>query len=164
MIFVTVGTHEQGFDRLIKQLDIIAPNPGIPPIFIQKGYTKYKPINCDFADLISPNQMEEYMNNADLVITHGGPSTYMASLAKNKPTIVVPRLSKFDEHVNDHQLTFAHQINENSNYNLTVITDMDELEPTIRHKLTVKSDIELISNNKQFNIDFQSILKGLLWR
>lgn len=162
MIFVTVGTHEQGFDRLVKQLDIIAPNPGIPPIFIQKGYTDYKPVNCEFADLISPKQMEKYMNNADLVITHGGPSTYMASLAKNKPTIVVPRLSEFNEHVNDHQMAFAHQIIENSNYEFTIVTNMDLLEPTIRHKLTVKSNIELVSNNKQFNTDFQSILKGLL--
>lgn len=162
MIFVSVGTHEQGFDRLIKQLDIIAPNPGIPPIVIQKGYTKYEPINCKYADLISPEQMEEYMNNADLVITHGGPSTYMTALAKNKPTIVVPRLSKFNEHVNDHQLTFAEQIIENSNYDFTIVTNMDLLESTIRHKLTVKSNIELISNNKQFNTDFQSILKGLL--
>lgn len=162
MIFVTVGTHEQGFDRLVKQLDIIAPNPGIPPIFIQKGYTDYKPVNCEFADLISPTQMDEYMNNADLVITHGGPSTYMASLAKNKPTIVVPRLSEFNEHVNDHQMAFAHQIIENSNYEFTIVTNMDLLEPTIRHKLTVKSNIELVSNNKQFNTDFQSILKGLL--
>ena len=162
MIFVSVGTHEQGFDRLIKQLDIIATNPGIPPIVIQKGYTEYEPINCKHADLISPDQMEEYMNKADLVITHGGPSTYMTALSKNKPTIVVPRLSEFNEHVNDHQLTFTEQIIENSNYDFAIVTDMDLLESTIRHKLTVKSNIELISNNEQFNADFKSILEGLL--
>ncbi len=74
MIFVSVGTHEQGFDRLIKEVDNFAKENNIKDIFIQKGFTKYNPTHCAYKELISPDEMNHYMNTANLVITHGGPS------------------------------------------------------------------------------------------
>ena len=161
MIFVTVGTHEQGFDRLIKEVDNIAEKTN-EHIIVQKGYTKYDPKHCSSYDLISNDKMNKYMQDADLIITHGGPSTYMAALSAGKQVIVVPRLSQFNEHVNDHQLEFAQKINEVSDYNLTIVTDIHELETAIQQKLNNPYKTDLVSNTHKFNTMFQNILERYL--
>ena len=44
MIFVTVGTHEQPFDRLVKAIDELKRDQLITDdIFIQTGYSTYSP-------------------------------------------------------------------------------------------------------------------------
>ena len=163
MIFVTVGTHEQGFDRLIEKLDELAGLGEISDVIIQKGFTKYKPEYCKSYDLIPANEMSKYMASADLVISHGGPATYMSAIAQGKPTLVVPRLSKFNEHVNDHQLDFAKKVNNKSNYNLTIITDMDALENAIKDKLNTNTiNAKPQSNTEAFVNRFSNLLESLL--
>lgn len=164
MIFVTVGTHEQSFERLIKKLDdLVASGEITDEIIIQKGYTDYEPKHCKANALIPAKEMAYYMQNADLVISHGGPATYMAAVAKDKPTIVVPRLSKFSEHVNDHQLDFANKINKASDYNLTVVTDMDELALLINEKLHNANTSTLAnSNTEHFVAKFTNLLESLI--
>ena len=111
MIFVTVGTHEQPFNRLIKEVDRLKKEGIITDeVFIQTGFSTYEPQYCDWKNIISYSEMEDYMNRADIIITHGGPATFMGAIAKGKKPIVVPRLEKFDEHVNDHQIEFAKQV------------------------------------------------------
>lgn len=160
MIFVTVGTHEQGFNRLLQEVDKLAPKYG--PVFMQVGFSTYKPKNSEYSKLISPDKMEKYMEEADLVITHGGPSTYMASLSRRKPTIVVPRLKEHNEHVNDHQLEFVLKINEQSDYNITVVTDVTTLEDAIKSKLQEDTATEIKSNTHKFNTQLQEVLERLL--
>ena len=164
MIFVTVGTHEQSFERLIKKLDeLVASGEITDEVIIQKGYTDYEPKHCKANALIPAQEMAYYMQNADLIISHGGPATYMAAVSKDKPTIIVPRLSKFSEHVNDHQLDFAKKINKASDYDLTVVTDMDELSPLIREKLHNDNDSKLAnSNTDHFVEQFTNLLESLI--
>lgn len=108
MIFVTVGTHEQPFNRLVKAVDMLKLNGKITEsVFIQTGYSTYVPQACEYKDFISMKQIDKYMQQASIVITHGGPSSFVMALQYNKVPIVVPRLSKYNEHVNDHQLTFV---------------------------------------------------------
>ena len=105
MIFVTVGTHEQPFDRLIKEIDNLKKKHVIQDdVMIQKGYCTYEPQYCNWRQLLSYKEMQEYVQKADIVITHGGPSSFMMPLQLGKKPIVVPRKQKFDEHVNDHQI------------------------------------------------------------
>lgn len=164
MIFVTVGTHEQSFERLIKKLDeLVASGEITDEVIIQKGYTDYEPTHCKAKALIPAQDMAIYMQNADLVISHGGPATYMAAVASNKPTLVVPRLSKFQEHVNDHQLDFANKINKASDYNLTVVTDMDDLALRINEKLKGEDDSKLANSNTDHFVDqFTNLLESLI--
>lgn len=164
MIFVTVGTHEQSFERLIKKLDeLVALGEITDEIIIQKGYTDYEPKHCKANALIPAQEMAYYMQNADLIISHGGPATYMAAVANDKPTIVVPRLSKYSEHVNDHQLDFANKINKASDYNLTVVTDMDKLAPLIHEKLHNANTSKLAnSNTDHFVAQFTNLLESLI--
>ncbi|HEM5084042.1 TPA: multidrug MFS transporter, partial [Streptococcus suis] len=111
MIFVTVGTHEQPFDRLLKEVDYLVEKGVITEeVFIQTGYSTYIPKNCKWSKLLSFDKMNELMEKADIIITHGGPATFMSAIAKGKKPIVVPRLEKYGEHVNDHQLDFSKQV------------------------------------------------------
>lgn len=157
MIFVTIGTHHQSFVRLLKAVDTYAITTG-EEIIVQAGFTEYIPVSktMHLKKLISPTDMAHYINTADIVISHGGPATYMQALVAETPVIVVPRLAKFDEHVNDHQLDFAQKINAKSNYNLTVITDMADLHAALSHAKTAP---KFKSQNANFNHQFQQILE-----
>ena len=116
MIFVTVGTHEQPFNRLIKEVDRLVETSVIKDdVFIQTGYSTYEPQFCKWSSLISFDKMNELMETSDIIITHGGPATFMSAIANGKKPIVVPRQEKYDEHVNDHQVDFAQQVKEKYN-------------------------------------------------
>lgn len=163
MIFVTVGTHEQGFDRLIKHLDYLVECGKISDdIIIQTGFTTFKPKYCQYSKFIDAPDMATYMKSADLVISHGGPATYMTAISHNIPTIVVPRLSKFNEHVNDHQLDFANKVNRHSQYNLTVVTDIEDLHTQIINKLGSTQEKIGKSNTSNFINKFTNLLESMI--
>lgn len=153
MIFVTVGTHEQPFNRLIKEVDRLKKEGIITDeVFIQTGFSTYEPQYCDWKNIISYSEMEDYMNRADIIITHGGPATFMGAIAKGKKPIVVPRQEKFGEHVNDHQLEFAEQVSERFG-SIVVVEEISELQNYLRTNFT---DVTMaVSNNETFNKRFK---------
>lgn len=113
MIFVTVGTHEQQFNRLIKAVDELVSDGTIrEPVFIQTGYSDYVPSHCSHSQFVSSRRMKEMMAESDVVVTHGGPSSFIEAMAVGKWPVVVPRRTEFDEHVNDHQESFVHFVAE----------------------------------------------------
>lgn len=149
MIFVTVGTHEQPFNRLIQEVDhLVETGVIMEEVFIQTGYSTYEPKFCQWSRLISFDQMSEFMQTSDIIITHGGPATFMSAIANGKKPIVVPRQEKYDEHVNDHQVDFAHQVKERYD-SIEVVTEISELGDYLNQDL--KIDGNSSSNNKLFN-------------
>ena len=102
MIFVTVGTHEQQFDRLVEYMDKWAAQNS-EEVVIQTGYSTYKPKYCKWQKLFPYQEMSKRVDEARIVITHGGPSSFIAPLQIGKTPIVVPRKFECDEHVNNHQ-------------------------------------------------------------
>ena len=79
MIFVTVGTHEQPFNRLIEEVDRLKGEGIIEDeVIIQRGYSTYVPKYCKYYDLISYEEMDKYIHDANIVITHGGPASFLA--------------------------------------------------------------------------------------
>ena len=116
MIFVTVGTHEQPFDRLIKCVDELKRDNKIKEnVIIQTGYSNYEPQYCEWQKLYPYQQMLDLVKNARIVITHGGPSSFIMPLQIGKIPVVVPRQKQYDEHVNDHQLKFTKEVAERMN-------------------------------------------------
>ncbi len=126
MIFVTVGTHEQPFDRLIRKMDEIKGQNLIPDdVFIQVGYSKHVPQYCNFERFLGYEEIDKRVCEARIVITHGGPGSIMLPFKYHKVPIVVPRQRQFDEHVDDHQVLFAKRM---QRYNrILAILDVDEL-------------------------------------
>ncbi|TDE68817.1 multidrug MFS transporter [Streptococcus sp. KCJ4932] len=149
MIFVTVGTHEQPFNRLIKEVDRLVETGVIKDdVFIQTGYSTYEPKFCKWSSLISFDKMNGLMETSDIIITHGGPATFMSAIANGKKPIVVPRQEKYGEHVNDHQVDFSKQVKERYN-SIEVVEEISELKDYLNQDL--KIDDSSSSNNKQFN-------------
>lgn len=111
MIFVTVGNHPRSFERLIKSIDDMLKSGEInEQVIIQTGYTNYTPIYADSFKFKPMDDIIELIKKANIVITHGGIGSILTSLKFGKPTIVVPRLKKFNEHTNDHQLEITQEL------------------------------------------------------
>ena len=126
MIFVTVGTHEQGLDRLLIELDRLIETGGIKQeVFAQIGYSKYIPKNYEYKEMLSYDLMDEYVKKSDIVITHGGPGSIFHPLQYGKIPIVVPRNPEFNEHVDNHQILFTKRL-ENSQ-KIIAAYNIDEL-------------------------------------
>ena len=104
MIFVTLGTQDKNFDRLLKTIDK-ALEKGIikEKVIVQAGYTKYESTKMEIFESLPKDEFEKLMKKADLVITHGGVGSIITALKYHKKVIAAPRLKKYQEHTNDHQ-------------------------------------------------------------
>lgn len=164
MIFVTVGTHEQPFDRLIKCIDRMKESGQIDEeVIMQTGYSTYEPKYCKWQKLYPYEQMIEFVSEARIIITHGGPSSFIMPLQEGKVPIVVPRKHEFNEHVNDHQVMFSKAVSDRMG-SIIVVDDMDKLAETIMNydEIVKSMDGKLKSNNARFNAEFSKIADELL--
>ena len=132
MIFVTVGTHEQPFNRLIQKVDELKRDGIIKDdVIIQTGFSTYEPKYCQWSKLIPYQQMIRNVADARIVITHGGPASFIMPLQIGKTPIVVPRQHQFNEHVNDHQVEFARNVAERMG-NILVVEDDKQVREGVR--------------------------------
>ena len=163
MIFVTVGTHEQAFNRLIQKIDELKRDGLIKDeVIMQTGFSTYKPKYCKWKKLIPYQQMKQYVDEARIVITHGGPASFIMPLQVGKVPIVVPRQKKFDEHVNDHQVSFSNAVAKRTG-TIIVVDDMDKLGATITNYNEIMNGINrgLKSNNILFNKELEKIVNEM---
>lgn len=163
MIFVTVGTHEQPFNRLIECVDDLKKNGIInEDVVMQTGYSTYEPRHCRWQKLFSYQEMLKLVDEARIVITHGGPSSFIMPLQIGKTPIVVPRRHEFNEHVNDHQVSFSKAVAERMG-TIIVVDEMDKLGTTITNYDEIISGMEsgLKSNNELFNEELEKIVKKM---
>ena len=113
MIFVAIGTQDKSFERLLKIIDENIQNNVInEDVIVQAGYTKYKSDNMQIFDYVSIDDFNKYINECSLFITHGGVGNILSALKANKKVIAVPRLAKYKEHTNDHQLQIVNNFYE----------------------------------------------------
>ncbi|MGK4036773.1 glycosyltransferase [Lactobacillus crispatus] len=164
MIFVTVGTHEQPFNRLIKKVDDLVADGSIKDeVIMQTGFSTYKPEHCKWQKMMSYDEMQQNLKDARIVITHGGPSSFIEALQFEKIPIVVPRQEKFHEHVNNHQVEFTKLIVKRMN-NIIPVYDIDDLLSTINDYVSMIKTMNNgeSSNNKQFNINFEKLVGELV--
>lgn len=163
MIFITVGTHEQPFNRLVKKVDELAYKFPTQEIFMQTGYSTYVPRNVRYSAFLSPEEMDRKIENSEIIITHGGPASFMNVVGLGKVPIVVPRQKKFDEHVNDHQVTFSRAIEEKYN-NIIVVEEINKLESILcsYKNIVAKKNRKLNGHNQEFNSAFANEIDKLM--
>lgn len=146
MILITLGTQDKEFTRILKEVDKLITKKVIKEeVVVQAGYTKYKSNNMKIFDYVSKTELEKYIEKASFVITHAGVGTIFDCLKKNKKIIAVPRLSKYKEHNNDHQLQIVEEFGKEGF--LIPVYEMDELEQAIQKVKTFKPN-KYKSNNK----------------
>ncbi len=163
MIFVTVGTHEQPFDRLIKAIDDLKKNGVIDEdVIIQTGFSTYEPKYCKWSKLIPYQEMKKNVEDARIVITHGGPASFIMPLQIGKTPIVVPRQHQFNEHVNDHQVEFARNVAERMG-TIIVVEDVGELGDIIKNydEIVAGMGHGMSSNNEKFNAELEKLVNEL---
>ena len=163
MIFVTVGTHEQPFNRLVEFVDMLKENGTITEdVIIQTGFSTYEPKHCRWQKLFPYQEMTRLVQEARIVITHGGPSSFIMPLQIGKIPVVVPRQKQYEEHVNDHQLLFAKTLAQRQG-NLIVVENIDDLKDILLRYPEIVASIptDMKSNNEKFNQAIRKIAEDL---
>jgi len=132
MIFVTTGVSSKPFDRLIKKMDQIAADLE-QPVIMQTGHNGYKPRNAQYFEVLSREKYLDCLRQSDLVISHAGTGTTMDLVLSRKRCILVPRLKRYGEHLNDHQL--QHVEGWGGQMGIKVVYDIDELDDLILRQI-----------------------------
>lgn len=130
MIFVTVGNDFRSFDRLLKEMDKIAPRIQTE-IVIQRGYSTYLPKNTKHFDFVPMNIATDYMRNSEMVISHAGIGTIILCKEYGIPILILPRRQAYGEHINDHQLEIAKALEKKEAEHIYVAYGEDQLEERI---------------------------------
>jgi beta-1,4-N-acetylglucosaminyltransferase len=107
MIFLTIGT-QYPFERLVRAVDE-ACGQGVfgEELFGQIGRSSYQPRHFACAESLKGGEFEDYMNRSTAIIGHAGVGTISTAMKHNKPLLAMPRLARYGEHVNDHQVALA---------------------------------------------------------
>ena len=113
MILVLLGTQNNSFHRLLEEIQKNIDNGNIKEdVIVQKGYTKFESKDMTLYNQLPMDELKKIVNKSDLIITHGGVGSIITSIEQRKKVIAVPRLKKYKEHVNDHQLDIIKSFNE----------------------------------------------------
>jgi len=120
---VTIGLM-YGFDRLIQEMDKIAGRID-EEVVMQIGETTYEPKNARSFRFASKEEMDGLYEDARVVVCHAGVGSILTALEHGKPVIAVPRRKKYGEHVDDHQLDIAGEMEKEGR--ITVVHDVEEL-------------------------------------
>ena len=144
MILVTLGTQKQQFTRI---LEYIEQSNLCDEIIVQAGFTKFESTKMKIFDFIDYDKMNEYLNKADLIITHAGTGSIVSALKKNKKVIACARLAKYLEHVDNHQEEILDVFYEEGY--ILKIDDTLDLDEVIEKSKTFKPK-KFISNTRNF--------------
>lgn len=148
MILVTLGTQDKNFERLLKAIDKEIDKGNIKDkVVVQAGYTKYKSKDMEIFKSVSNDRLEELMDEASLIITHGGVGSILTALKHHKKVIATPRLAKYNEHTNDHQKQIIEEFGK-LGY-IIPLKDLTKLDKILVKSKTFKPK-EFNSNNENF--------------
>ncbi len=107
MIFVTLGTFEMKFERILKEIERLDLKD---EVIIQSGYTDFKSGKNKVVKFMDKEDFKENLNRANIVICHGGIGSILEALNNNKKVIAIPRLQKYSEHVDNHQIEIVEKL------------------------------------------------------
>ena len=150
MVLITVGTQKQEFNRMF---ELVRKSKEIKKeeLIVQRGYTKCNNSKRIKAfDFIPLEQMEEYISKADIIISHGGVGTIFSAIKRGKKVIAIPRLEKYGEHINDHQIEICEEL-EKEGYILYYKDGIDDLDKLI-NKLKTTQFKKYSSDNNYIDI------------
>ena len=137
LIFVTVGSSNFGFDRLIKTMDLIA-GTGNFNVIMQIGSSSYIPRHGKWERFMDYNLILQYISEADVTVTHAGAGTILDILFTGKIPVVVPRLKRYNEATDDHQLELVKALEKRDL--IIPVYDIRNLGEAILTGLEVNSD------------------------
>lgn len=142
MIFVTLGTQDKQFKRLLDAVDKLETDE---KIIAQIGSTDFSSAKMEIYKYMTIDEFTKYMKEARVIITHAGVGTIITGLKLHKKMIVAARRKEFKEHVNDHQMQILDNFSEEGY--ILPLRDFDDLANLIDKEFSPK---EYTSNRDEF--------------
>lgn len=151
MILVTLGTQDKKFYRLLEEIDNLLIRRKIKDkVIVQAGsssHYKCKSKKMQIFSLIPMEEFDKLIKECSLLITHGGVGTILAGLKNKKKVIAVPRLAKYKEHVNDHQVQIVSNFSDEEY--LLKVENIKTLWNVMEYSKVFKPK-EYVENNENF--------------
>lgn len=136
MIFVSVGTHAQQFNRLLVEIDSLIEKKLIKEtVYAQIGSSDYAPKHYEYKKFMGLIEFDDKIKNCSLFITHAGEGNIGTGLQFEKKMIVVARQKKYDEHTNDHQLELASAIKKEKQ---AIVCEVEEIVSALKQIKNLK--------------------------
>lgn len=142
MLFVTVGTAPQPFQRLINTL-LSLPTEVQQNLFFQGNTSKNTTLPFPHKHSITPDEYKQKMRESELVICHAGIGSVREAYELEKKTIIIPRLAKYGEHFNNHQLELVEYLLENPLPNMYPLKAPEKLQMKIKEVSKLPLQIRL---------------------
>lgn len=157
MIFVTVGSQKFQFNRLLRKIDkLIAQGIIKEKVYAQIGVSDYNPQYFSYVDFMTQEEFSKNINNSDIIITHAGTGVIINALKKGKKVIAIPRLAKYGEHVDDHQIQLIKEFDEMNL--LEPVYDLEKLELALQN-VKIKKYNKYISNTDAIIEDIERFIE-----
>lgn len=152
MILVTVGTQAP-FDRLVQAVDEWAAEEERTDVFAQIADSVLVPKHIAWEKFLTPEDLQQRLEAATLVISHAGIGTILSALRLRKPILILPRVAALGEQRNDHQLATARRFSESGI--ITAAYDNEDLKRQL-------SELDRITTGKEVS-EFASkeLISGL---
>jgi len=111
MILVTVGTEQYTFNSLMDWIGLLLKEGIInEDVFIQYGASTRLPDDVKISKVVPEAQFKQLVAKSSAVIAHCGEGSTLLLEEFDKPYILVPRTVRFHEHVDDHQIELAEDL------------------------------------------------------
>lgn len=151
MIFVSVGTQDMQFDRLLKSVEKQIELGNIKErVIVQAGKTSFKSDKMEMRGFIEMDEFKGILKNSSLIICHGGVGTITDGLKNGKVVISCPRLEKYKEHINDHQIQIINNFGK-MGY-IIPLMNPDDLEEALKKAKTFKPKMYKSNTDKMVEL------------
>lgn len=137
MIFVSVGTHEAPFDRMLETVFALGLDE---ELVVQHGPSAVRDERAIASDYLGFDEVVDHVRDARAVVMHAGVGSVMISLANGKRPIVMARRARFGEHVDDHQVELARRLEASGL--VTVVDDVSSLAEALERESVPPGRIE----------------------
>lgn len=135
MIIVTLGTIDYPFNRVVIWLrTLLESNLINEPVLFQHGKNSVKYLNHPLLTNVASLtgfEMQEYIRQSSFVISHAGQGSTRMLAKMGKGFVLIPRLKRYGEHIDDHQLLFAQQV---AKYGIHYCTELEQLVKYIQKR------------------------------
>ena len=108
MIVFTIGTSEP-FDRLVSVADALAESCQ-QRVLVQGGQSRCRLIRAEMVNFVPYDELLRLVAQARIVVAHAGAGSALLALGQGKRPVLVPRLSRYGEAIDDHQVLFAERM------------------------------------------------------
>ena len=156
MILVTLGTQDKSFIRLLSTLEHQLELGLIhDEIIVQSGYTKFDSKFMTLIPYFSQDELDQYRQNAECIITHGGVGSILDGCRYGKKIIGVARLKEFKEHINDHQIEICEQFSKDGY--ILYAKDLDDI-PKLINEIKVFNPKKYVFDNQKLLVHIKSVI------